>query len=81
MKLPDVVWSSERHYRMLAYYFTIRANSDVADEPHRLIARFEVPEDTREVRFLPPRTSPPSTRSSSSVPGPATGSGCSSARP
>jgi hypothetical protein len=43
-------WPFERHYRMLAYYFTVRASSDLIDEPARLIARFEVPEDTREVR-------------------------------
>jgi hypothetical protein len=57
--LGPIEWSSQRHYRMLAHYFTIRSNSDVIEEPHRLIARFEVPEDTREMRNPPTPNVPP----------------------
>jgi hypothetical protein len=57
--LGSIEWRFERHYRMLGYYFTIRANSGIADEPARLIARFEVPADTREVRLPSTPNVPP----------------------
>ncbi len=58
-RLGPIEWAAERHYRMLGYYFTIRSNSNVVEEPHRLIARFEVPDDPREVRIPETPNVPP----------------------